>query len=154
MLINQKIVDLKKFCSDSDNRPILKGVLFKENKAIATDAIRLIEVEAKDGSSVSEPIILNLSDIKAKKNEIVDVPTDTGNRIAGEFPHYTEIIPQSEPVHSIKINGELFSEMLKYMHQFQKDGVTIEFRDEYAPLVIKAENDEHKVLGLIMGIKR
>lgn len=154
MLIDQKIVDLKKFCSDSNHRPILKGVLFKEDKAVSTDAIRLVEVTTKGMKGIPEPIILNLSDIKAKKNEIIDVPTDTGNRIAGEFPAYTEIIPQSEPVHSININGELFSEMLKYMHQFQKDGVTIEFRDEYAPLVIKAENDEHKVLGLIMGIKR
>lgn len=171
MIINKKILDIKQFALNSNLKPEIAGVLFSNGKITATDSYRLVEIELKDkDNSIIEPTILNLKEVKATTSDTINILPDfkaevsskkkpaivyPSYRVDGNYPEYAPIIPKTTPLASFQVNGELLGEVLAYMHQFSPvNGVTIDFMGKGKPLVIKCENVDVKVMGLVMGIKK
>jgi DNA polymerase-3 subunit beta len=106
--------DVALAASTDDNRPIITGVLFEEDRAIATDSYRLHLVTDLDVAWPGEPAlvprraVLGAHKLGATRvartggpGVVFDSPDGTRlytRLIQGEFPNYRGLIPNSYPI--------------------------------------------------------
>ena len=158
--MKKNIIDLQKFASKEEYKPAIGGVYFTGRKAIATDSYRLVEVEQKKEES-REPAIYKLKDIKVKgdfeikDNKLIDGLTETLlSKVEGDYPDYQAIIPTGEPLIELDINAKYLAEILKVMENTDKltNKVKIKIYQNNKPVIIEAENDDQKIMSLIMPV--
>ena len=166
-----------KFAAKTCVKPVLASVLFTNEKTIATDSSRLLEVSSlrqEDDSENIDPTLILADSVrviqlpkkrptfwfKTATKKLVEIMTrdergaekvfSTNDIIDEEFPDYEQLFPTEFDVEII-MNGKLLGEMLTEIGKMSKrSSVTIKIK-QGKPVVLISETDEgQKVRGLIM----
>lgn len=79
--------------------------------------------------------------------------------IEGTFPKYEGLIPTNKPTASIRLNADYMLKCAKFFADFYKKTgklpvVTLEFRDQNSPLIMRASALNHDATVLIMPIRQ
>ena len=174
MKLSKNILEIRKFASQNDLRPEISCTYLKDNKIVATDATRLVEITDKklpEELFIKEPLLLPIRKIKLdKENEVIisdDKKTATiGTKdtmqivktVEGSYPEYENIMPKPDTnvLAEVSIDGELLGEVLEYMQKFggyKGVKMTIYDKNNY-PIKIEVNNPEYKVIGLVMPLNK
>lgn len=172
MKLTKDQLEVRNFASKNDLHPELACICLKENKIVATDSYRLVEITDKKSEPLKEKILLSIRKIKLEKENNVEVSDDKKtatikskdlaqivNVVDVKYPEYENIIPKDDKkiLAEVKINGEYLAEVLEYAHKFggSFNGVkVIVYEGNNTPIKIEAENTDYKVTGLVMPMSK
>ena len=82
------------------------------------------------------------------------VQTTTARITQGNYPEYQKIIPTTEPIATVKINGKRLGELLIAIANMTPKGyIDINFHGENQPVTVTGGTDTQKALGLCMPVR-
>ena len=162
MKITKEIAGLQKFTSEL--KTAISGVLLKDNKVVATDGFRLVELETPTEDITG---VYNMKRVKipTKGDTYMSVHGEILNgksaieslpayKVAdsSEFPTYESIIPKEKPVAELHINGRYLAEVCAYLAKLDRsEAVDIAFHGATKPVVITVKG---KARALVMPMMK
>jgi len=144
--------NITKYLSKSSIKPELQSIYLTENKAIATDSFKLIEITRNE--SVEEPVIVRIPKGVRKidnidQNGVITngINTVQGEIIDGNFPDYKTVMPKNEPEYEITFSPEHLAVIIE---SYKKEkSITLKFYGNEKPMMIQ----KNGVMTLLMPVK-
>ena len=137
--------------SKNGTKPELKSVAFFNDRTVATDSFRLIEMSVDGGytaKDLGDPVIINRANVdrvKLKKDDTIALDDLKSGTVEGTYPKYTELFDAADKRDSVEfmINAGYLADVLKVLGKVSpisavkvrvpKDGKTY-------PIVITTKN--------------
>ena len=109
--------------SKNGTKPELKSVAFFNDRTVATDSFRLVEMSVDGGytaKDLGDPVLINRSNIdrvKLKKDDTIVLDDVKSGTVDGTYPKYTELFDAADKRDSVEfmINAGYLADVLKVL---------------------------------------